>query len=322
LWGFVAGSAAVALAGIAALAWQNAWPAILQQVAWNREHYSGSNRVMYGDRVGGWGLFFGNVASPDWVIRASIGLALLSPVVLPVVVSMKWRRVPAMWLAAGWALVASTLPRADSAHLLYISPVFFAMAAILVDEIRQRSIQTSLRIGLGFAFVAVAMFMALDVLHTYPVATAAGRVRAPQFERDLLKFVGAEVRPGSSLFVYPYKPILYFLTGTTNPARYSYLQPGMMDEGDEARVLEDLAKNPPEHVLIQELHAEQILRVWPNTDTSRLRYPKLESFFESEYRVIGSLPPPSGGTSWIRLLRHRDYSSIANSSPLETIRGR
>lgn len=324
-WSFIAGAAVTGLAGVAVLTAQEAWPAIMQQMAWNREHYSGSNWVLYGSRVGGWGSFFGNIASPDWIVRASIGLALISPAIVPLAVTgrwlFKWRQLPALWIAGGWALLISTLPRFDSAHILYVSPVFFAMAAIQIAELQQRAAQIAIRVVTTIAMLAVGMFLTLDALQSFRIETAVGPVRAPKYERDLMLFLNAHVRQGDTLFVYPYKPILYFLTGTTNPTRYSYLQPGMMGPDDETRVLADLELAPPEHILVQEMHPDQILRVWPSTDMTRVRYTRLEDFFHTHYRVVSSLPPPDGGKSWMRLLQRSDYS-MANSSPRPTTLGR
>jgi hypothetical protein len=321
MWSFAIGLAAVLVAGISALTIEGAWPAILGQIAWDRTHYSGSNWVLYGERVGGWGLFFGSISSPDWIIRASIGMALLVPVVLPVAMSIWWpmrRRGPLVWLAAGWALVVSTLPRFDSAHILYVSPVFFAMAAILVSDIQSRVAKVALRVATVVAFGAVALFLAIDEAQSYRVETAVGEVRAPRAEAELLRELHRDILPGSTLFVYPYKPILYFLTGATNPTRYSYLQPGMMGEDDEAEVVAELTKAPPEHVLVQDLTQERMLNTWPSADPKRLRYAKLDAFFSEHYREVETIKYASGD---FHVLRHEPHS-MASASPLGTTRGR
>src|SRR5579863_10114127 len=81
----------------------------------------------------------------------------------------------------------------------------------------------------------------------------------------------------------PRFPLLYFLTLTKNPARYSYLQPGMMGDREEQSVLADLRRSPPHWVMFLRVTPEQYLRVFPSTDPARLHFRAIESWIDSHY---------------------------------------
>ena len=94
------------------------------------------------------------------------------------------------------------------------------------------------------------------------------------------------VRPGNSLFVFPYFPTIYFLTKGVNPTRFSYLQPGLMTDGDEAAALQELTANPPEWVLYDDVPPELYLKHWPSSDPKRLRLNSIEQFLSVNYLVV------------------------------------
>ncbi len=105
------------------------------------------------------------------------------------------------------------------------------------------------------------------------------------FLRDLQR----EVPRGSSLFVFPYLPIASFLTLSQNPTRYSYLQPGMMSDQDEAAALAELRKSPPARVLYFNLAERELLETWPASDPARLRFHGLETYLAANYHQVGCI---------------------------------
>jgi hypothetical protein len=74
------------------------------------------------------------------------------------------------------------------------------------------------------------------------------------------------------------------VTLSHNPTRYSYLQPGMMSDEDEATALAELQAAPPARVLYYDLSTKQILRLWPQSDPSRLRMRRMEEYLARNYR--------------------------------------
>ena len=79
-----------------------------------------------------------------------------------------------------------------------------------------------------------------------------------------------------------------------NPTRFSYLQPGMMSDNDEAVVLSELSARPPQRVLYENITPAQILNIWPGTDPARLRLNRVEDYLAAHYRVQASIPYNGG----------------------------
>ena len=115
--------------------------------------------------------------------------------------------------------------------------------------------------------------------------TPAGAIRVEPEDRKLLDLVLNRVHPGVSLFVFPYFATIYFLTHGVNPTHFSYLQPGLMTDDDEATALKELQARPPEWVLYEDVSPEMYLKHWPSSDPSRLRMNSIEQFFKVNYRT-------------------------------------
>ena len=81
----------------------------------------------------------------------------------------------------------------------------------------------------------------------------------------------------------------HFLTLDHNPTRYSYLQPGMMDDDDESAAIGELKGNPPERVLYFDFPESEILRIWPRTDPTRLRLRRIETYLATNYHRLSSI---------------------------------
>jgi hypothetical protein len=85
------------------------------------------------------------------------------------------------------------------------------------------------------------------------------------------------------MFVYPYLPICYFITQTTNPTRFSYLAPGMMTQPEENEALSALKANPPEWLLYMRLSDQEFKRVFPNAGGASAHFTALESWLDQSY---------------------------------------
>jgi hypothetical protein len=94
----------------------------------------------------------------------------------------------------------------------------------------------------------------------------------------------ATVRPGDSLYVHPYLPVLYFWTQARNPTRYAYLNPGMMTGADETIVLDDLTRRPPRWVMYLPLTREEFLRLFPSGRAADQTFPRIESWIRERYQ--------------------------------------
>ena len=133
---------------------------------------------------------------------------------------------------------------------------------------------------------AVIFFTVTARRPTVPVSTQLGEVLCrPQDERSV-EFATAAVQPGESLFVFPYQPIWYSLTGGRNPTYYDFLQPGMMTAEDESKALRELKANPPQWVIWHNLPVKAILAIWPNSNPGTFKFLRIEEFIRTNYRQV------------------------------------
>jgi hypothetical protein len=178
-------------------------------------------------------------------------------------------------------------------HLLYISPLFFVLAGLRIERFRGQS-----QVTLFLLLLIPASVMCLHSLMgdgtELAVATPIGRIQLSKSEAPAIQLALSHIRPGDSLFVFPYEPFFYFLTGGQNPTRYLWLQPGMMSAEDERTALAELTAKPPEWILYRDLAPADYLRIWPGSDPARLRMSSIEDWLRANYRREASAPAPDG----------------------------
>jgi hypothetical protein len=79
-------------------------------------------------------------------------------------------------------------------------------------------------IAMSFTTFGLALLLASLNAH-FILRTRRGILRAAGPDA-VLEEVQSRVRPGASIFIYPYQPLYYYLTACNNPTRYEYLVPG------------------------------------------------------------------------------------------------
>jgi hypothetical protein len=298
LWPYLAGCAVVSFGCASVLGIQGALPPMLAQLLWNSSHYAGANYLPYGTLFGqGYAQFFQGATLYELPVRALVVFGVVVPVLLPPIAILCfpwWRSTPFLRLMflGGAALAASTYPRMDLPHLTYAAPLFYALIAILAASISWRKPRNGMfaaatLLAVVFAWSAVAQ-------HSSEIAleTNVGVIRAARPDAAFVRELQRDVPRGSSLFVFPYLPIASFLTLSQNPTRYSYLQPGMMSDQDEAAALAELRRCPPARVLYFNLDERELLGIWPASDPERLRFRGLEKYLASNYHQVGSIETP------------------------------
>lgn len=117
------------------------------------------------------------------------------------------------------------------------------------------------------------------------------RMILPAPTREVLATVLADVRaltdPGEPIFVTPYEPLIYFLTGRSNPTRFDVLLPGPTATPEIQReVIEILERGSVRLVLVDD-------RAWDGREDRRfLRYaPRFARYLETRFerhRTIGT----------------------------------
>jgi len=136
---------------------------------------------------------------------------------------------------------------------------------------------------------AAFSYSVLNVTSEPVIETQVGRLRAGPFDQSIIKLAASRISSGDSLFVYPYLPIVYFLTGGQNPTRYSFLQPGMMQEPDYEETLAELQARPPQWVFFFGLPLATYHGIWPAADPAALNLTPVDHFILSNYHPVGVL---------------------------------
>ncbi len=293
-WPYAAGFTAVTISSAVVLAIQGALVPMVRQFFWTGSNYSASNHMFYGSRFGGYGQLFADAGAAELLPRGLIVLGLTLPAILPLILILCFwsqRKDPFFRLVffGGLALIASTYPRMDVAHLTYVAPLFYALTAILAASAPWPKARVAV---FGICTLLASLFAWHGIAqHRSETSLEAGvgAIRASADDVAFIQSLEQEVPRGSRLFVFPYLPMAHFLTLDRNPTRYSYLQPGMMNEEDESTAISELSADPPEKVLYFNLPESDILRIWPKTDPTRLRLRRIEAYLSSNYHRLSTI---------------------------------
>jgi len=281
---YAGGVAVVLAAGLIWIASVGALPAMLDSLLWSAANYAGANRVWYGSVTGGYGNLLHGGTLVDTASTIAVLLFLTLPATLPFFSAIwLWKRPSTtivLLLATGFALILSTYPRWDLNHLTWISAPFYALTAALIARTAfKKPVAVVVLIAAGSCF----MVSIQQRLRETTRVTSVGRVHGSQADLDVLATIQARVKSSDTLFVFPYRPLLYFVTGAHNPTRYSFLQPGMFSDQDESDALSELRAHPPQWVFYTQVPPEAYLRIWPGSDPRRLRMAGIESFLRENY---------------------------------------
>src|SRR5665213_239550 len=264
-----------------------AFSAMLDSLFWSASNYAGANRVWYGSVTGGYAnLLHGSPVNTASTIAVLLFLTL--PATLPFFSAIwLWKRPPmsvVILLTTGAALILSTYPRWDLNHLTWVSAPFYALAAVLIARTSfKKTVAAIVLIAAGSCF----MVSIQQRLRETTRVTSIGSVHGKQADLDVLEMIQARVKPSDTLFVFPYRPLLYFVTGAHNPTRYSFLQPGMFSAKDESEALTELRAHPPQWVFYTHVSPDAYLRIWPGSDPRRLEMAGIENFLRENYQEKG-----------------------------------
>ena len=304
-WYLVGMLAACCVLG-AALSVEGLLVPLVRQMTWLSRNYSAVNIMPYGAIIGGYAMLFEGASAWEMPARTWIVVCVALPAVLPVLVvtggalflARPALPTPALRPALFYlmlsvaALAASTYPRADVEHLAYVSPLSYALAGILAYRCIPAESRAYLSLWLG-VWGAIFLLQARSQWSGEIVQTPVGHARVSAEDTPVIRGLLGSVLPGQSLFVYPYKPLLYFLTQAENPTRYSYLAPGMMTPEDARLAVVELQRKPPDWVLYFDLAPEEFARVFPAAAGHSPHFPELESWLKANY-VDAPLPPLQG----------------------------
>lgn len=307
--------AAVSAAAVALLAAEGSLGAFVQQLLWLRQNYAAVNIMPYGSIIGGYGRIFEDLSGPALAFTALFVFFIALPAILPPLAPILWaiehrRRVLSrdhaplivLLLAVTAALTATAFPRADIMHLALVAALPAALCGAALSRLlpARAAGLTSVLFCLGalvFASNHVRGFASSVRLHS-----PAGKLLVDHDKAAALREVLARVKPGDTLLVHPYMPVLYFATQARNVTRFSFLAPGMMTAREERELLSSIEATPPRWVLYQPISREEFLRVFPNATGLENRFPLIDEFLARHYEPAAE--PPIQFTGY-RLLRRK-----------------
>lgn len=216
-------------------------------------------------------------------------IAVLPALILLVGIRYKWKSITpeiALYWLCGWALWLSEIHRKDIMHLVYGSPLLIILCIYALTESRRKLANITLQ-TLALSAVCLAGFNCCTVLFAgaHTTTTRVGKVAVLGSE-PVLRFINEHISPGEEIFVYPYAPGYYFLSGTTNPTRYSFLTYNYNTPAQFREVLTVLDRRRVKWVVWDATLLSK------NADTlpgSQLKSPNdyiVEPYLESHYMIV------------------------------------
>jgi 4-amino-4-deoxy-L-arabinose transferase-like glycosyltransferase len=265
-------------------------PVMLADWLWPLQHYSLANRVPYGYQ--NWSdstrhLLFGSGSLGMRVLKALIVSPWFFLPVFPIGAlgllaywTITIRRDARSLRAAYYVMTTAVLSglllsivtvRADIIHFMYLQPLFCLVLAWVIDG-RDIPGQWFKRLRPALAvFMVVALLLAVAVplwLRTASasnrIVTRRGTIYAPARD-SALEVTLARVPANESVLVYPYLPLYYYLTDTSNPTRYDYFQPGMNTPAQAQEIISQIQSGKVRVVLFESSFPEKIPNSWPQT---------------------------------------------------------
>jgi hypothetical protein len=284
---YLAGIALASTLGAGLLASHGALLPMIRSMQWTMANYGIANHTSYGWIIGGYAHLFHALSAGEATVTALVMVFITLPATLPILSAIWLSKRPPLkivtLLAAAAALLLSSYPRWDLIHLNYVCALFYALAAALIWNFRFRKTVAVI------ALVAAASCISINArqrLSEPSQLTRLGLVHGQATDLKAVAMLEQQVNPADTLFVFPYRPIVYFLTLARNPTRYSFLQPGMFPESDALEAFAELNTEPPHWMVYMDIPDSEFLRLWPGSDPSRLRMPGIESFIHNRYRRV------------------------------------
>jgi hypothetical protein len=124
------------------------------------------------------------------------------------------------------------------------------------------------------------------------VATRRGVVITGRKD-TVIDYVQAHVPAGETIFVYPYLPLYYYLTGTFSPGRYDYFQPGMHAREQAEEIVGELATGRVGVVLFETNFLDKVSNSWPGTPLKAIAADPVADYIARNYRACRVLTSPA-----------------------------
>lgn len=254
-------------------------------IQWPLENYASIQSLSYGDGA--------SVQSRPILLALPIGLLLL----IARVVRGQRRGHDALAFALLVVATLGALPRTDAVHLMYVAPLCaFALAGSWPVRPAPRAAVAVLVLALVVPSSIKLVRHAARVRALPAVALPRGTVRLHRRnDADALAPVVravAATSAESSVFVYPYAPLLAFLIERPFPSRFDIFTPGY-SRADEYDATAARVVTEADYVIVDKRWSDpsQILATWPaleNPDPPEKR--RLEDQLEAHFEAVVDNP--------------------------------
>lgn len=205
---------------------------IYMNFIWPSQHYGALNAVPYGRGIlQFWTQWIYPIHGVRWLLPLAVVLIIpfLLIATLPLLVPVlgiphrndNLRPEILLYWFCGWALWLSEIHRRDMAHLVVGSPLLIVLCVHFLAKYRGKAADLALQL-LAISAATLAVINLFLVLTARPLHTRAGTMATLKPD-GVVTFLDKHTTPGEEIFTYPYCPIYYFLSATTNPTRYSLL---------------------------------------------------------------------------------------------------
>lgn len=265
---------------------------------WPLLHYGTVNRVPYAHNV--LNMFWDRWIKsgiPVWtsaILICPFFLIVALPALLALAVlsqsfhrRLTWRDAPPelmLYLLGGVAIWLSEIHRMDIIHLVFGSPLLLIVALYpltLTKNLWSKLARQLLATTTGLLLV----FNLLCVLMAHTVVTRVGTVAAIKDDPGLT-FLSTHVTPGENTFIYPWLPMDYFLSSTTNPTRYSILTYNYNTDAEFVDATESLERSKPIYVLWDVGFFAKYAEDLPNSFHRSPRDLIMENYLQAHYTTI------------------------------------
>jgi hypothetical protein len=288
---------------------QHALPQLIADWVWPFHHYMSANAVPYGYQE--WSSFaHTKMVGSGPLSQQIITLITLSPSfllpalpIVAVVLLAQWvlaarRGTLAPDRAAYYILVCCSMAgllfsviivRANVIHFVYVIPIFYLVLAWFIDGADiQSGLVSSMRpvlvIWICTAFTALGMaFLVRNGNGRWRMETRRGLIYTPVPD-TVLSYTQAHVPAGSSILVYPYLPLYYYLTASYSPTRFEYLQPGMHSREQDQEAIREVEADRSRVVLFEPGFSQKIAASWPDTPLRFIANDPVGDYILSRYR--------------------------------------
>ena len=235
---------------------------------------------------------WGNVLSLGLVLPDLLIAALPLTVLL---LGIRYRSKPGnpeillLWFT-GYALFLSEFQRTDIPHLIWGSPILIVLFVHLLDKSRTAvACRAGELMNISAIFLAICSILVVT-LGTRTVITRRGVITVLERNApDVLAFLDKQATPGEDIFVYPYSPLYYFLSGTRNPTRYSFLLYGFHTPEEFQEVTHVLDENQTRIVVWDTNYIDKTeRRLFPGAFHPRPDQLIIEPYLMSHYRQVSN----------------------------------